>query len=315
LGKFWNESEWGGEWRGVWNRRGLSPFFDVVLHRGSNQTKTFFAGVTVRGSTIHIVTQNSTDGRNCIYDGTISGDGKKVSGTYGFGDGSVNPWSATIEPLGPIDHVPAPPGVFYLLRSKSITSDDGISGLIAGTQVSLVEDQGDTVFVKAGSQQLELPRTDLTNDAVIAQYLADTERSIQQFIRQRGQEEAHAIAEARQLQEKLLAQQRDRDIAAMGQQAAQIPGWSNPLARQAYGVTQRTVRVFGGNVASSGPPLGSSGSTQQEQNEKTRAATEALLKSQIEVLRKQQDHSSGVDAAHLQSERTTLENQLQYIHK
>lgn len=93
LGSEWDEQE--GSWRGVWRRRGNSNIFDARWTMPGAQPITAVLTMYQYGNFVFILRQNSSDGNNCAYTGTIAADGRTVSGTYRCNQGGGS-WSATI---------------------------------------------------------------------------------------------------------------------------------------------------------------------------------------------------------------------------
>ncbi|MBP1993252.1 hypothetical protein [Paenibacillus eucommiae] len=91
LGRYWDEHE--GSWHGQWQRRGESNIFDARWTKGGS-TVTAILEMHLVGNSIHIRRLSSSDGNNCVYQGSITGDGT-VSGNYSCG-GRTYSWNATI---------------------------------------------------------------------------------------------------------------------------------------------------------------------------------------------------------------------------
>ncbi|MFD7522065.1 hypothetical protein [Paenibacillus chitinolyticus] len=92
LGTVWHEKE--GSWNGEWRRRGDTNIFDAKWTSGGSMV-TAILEVHLSGNFVTILRRNSSDGNNCDYIGTISPDGKTLSGTYNCGGKQYN-WNATI---------------------------------------------------------------------------------------------------------------------------------------------------------------------------------------------------------------------------
>lgn len=103
----------------------------------------------------------------------------------------------------------APDGVFYAMQAFSITTDAGVRGIRAGTQVKLIKDAGATLRVSDGQQEFDVRRELLTNDLDVAAKAAG-----QQASQQAG------IAEWHRKQQTMAAanQQQNETAAAMTQE-------------------------------------------------------------------------------------------------
>ncbi len=77
-----------------------------------------------------------------------------------------------VEPEPPIPVTPvkrlAPEGVFYVVQAFSVSTEDGVRGIRAGTPVKLIKDVGATLRVTDGQQEFDARREFLTNDLDIA---------------------------------------------------------------------------------------------------------------------------------------------------
>ncbi|WP_046176209.1 hypothetical protein [Domibacillus indicus] len=93
LGRRWNEQE--GGWTGVWTRRGNSNIFDARWTQPGQQDVTAVLSISIDGNTVRVARRNSSDGNNCDYRGTLSGDGRTVSGQFTCDRGGGS-WRATI---------------------------------------------------------------------------------------------------------------------------------------------------------------------------------------------------------------------------
>lgn len=118
-------------------------------------------------------------------------------------------------PVAPVKRL-APEGVFYAIQAFSISTEDGIRGIRAGTPVRLIKDGGATLRVTDGKQEFDAKREHLTNDLDVAAQASGQQASQQA-----------AIAEWQQKQQALVAvnnQQKATDVAAsaaIGQQVAE----------------------------------------------------------------------------------------------
>jgi hypothetical protein len=82
----------------------------------------------------------------------------------------------------------APPGVFYLVSTVSIQTNDGILGFKPGTQVVK---QSDGSFIGNG-HKLQLNATQMTNDLRVARQVIAADENAQNLLRQRQQQAAAA---------------------------------------------------------------------------------------------------------------------------
>jgi hypothetical protein len=73
----------------------------------------------------------------------------------------------------------APPGVFFLLEYTSVRTDSGIRGLPPGTQVKEEHHNGDNYAVQFENAVLDIPLSQLTDNADIAQRLRDADTNAQ----------------------------------------------------------------------------------------------------------------------------------------
>lgn len=85
----------------------------------------------------------------------------------------------------------APEGVFFLVRSKSVETSDGIIGLKPGTAVMK---QPDGSFL-AGTQKVELRPDEITNDLDVAARVAGADAQRQAAVRQAGAAQAALAAQ------------------------------------------------------------------------------------------------------------------------
>jgi hypothetical protein len=95
LGRVWKVRD--EAWAGIWTRRGTSNVFDAVWTKGSLRL-TGLLSITISGAKVTVERTQSSDGNPCTYTGTLSADGKSVSGMvkcYG-GGGSLTRWAADI---------------------------------------------------------------------------------------------------------------------------------------------------------------------------------------------------------------------------
>lgn len=93
LGIEWHVQEDG--WSGVWRRRGSSNTFDARWTMPGAQPVTAVLTIFIFGNFVFVQRRYSSDGNDCIYTGTLSGDGRTVTGTYRCTRGGGR-WTATI---------------------------------------------------------------------------------------------------------------------------------------------------------------------------------------------------------------------------
>lgn len=93
LGRRWDVQE--GAWRAVWTRRGNSNNFDGRWTQPGQTAVTAVLTITIEGNNVRVVRRNSSDGNNCTYRGTLSQNGRTVTGQFTCDRGGGN-WSATI---------------------------------------------------------------------------------------------------------------------------------------------------------------------------------------------------------------------------
>ena len=85
-----------GEWRGTWNLRASGPEFRLVLRNGDRQLTA--EGYYIRsGNVVSISRTKSSDGNDCNYVGTITGN--QLVGTLFCSSGGPYRWTAVIAPL------------------------------------------------------------------------------------------------------------------------------------------------------------------------------------------------------------------------
>ncbi len=68
----------------------------------------------------------------------------------------------------PYVHRYAPEGVFYVTEDLSVRLKAGIAGIIAGTPVKMLKDNGDTLHVNDGINEFDIKKSQVTNDLDIA---------------------------------------------------------------------------------------------------------------------------------------------------
>ena len=98
LGKIWQETEDKG-WRGVFTRRGDSNIFDAIWTRKKAEKVTGVLMMHRLGYKVLIESHQQSNGLKWDYEGTISEDSRKVSGTFWptGSPGKTLQWEAIIE--------------------------------------------------------------------------------------------------------------------------------------------------------------------------------------------------------------------------
>ena len=114
-------------------------------------------------------------------------------------------------PIAPAKRL-APEGVFYVVQAFSVTTDDGMRGIRAGSKVTLVKDAGAILRVSDGKQEFDARREFLTNDLDIAA-LAHT--------RQMGEQAANAEFQIKQQRMATMNDEQKADAAASSMNALQ----------------------------------------------------------------------------------------------
>lgn len=139
----------------------------------------------------------------------------------------------------------APGGIYFLLRSVSVPSEDGITGIRAGTRVKLVKESGSTVRVTDGHVEFEVEKWLVTNDLDVATAVIRQEVQSQQvisgYMRQQSQaadkieaDKNRALSQEDSLKKRVKELEVERDS-----QEEIIPGLRpqptvNPLDRPAH---------------------------------------------------------------------------------
>lgn len=93
LGVEWRVQE--GAWSAVWVRRGNSNTFDGRWTLPGAQPVTAVLTIYIFGNFVFVLRQNSSDGNDCVYTGTLSGDGRTVTGTFRCDQGGGS-WTGVI---------------------------------------------------------------------------------------------------------------------------------------------------------------------------------------------------------------------------
>jgi hypothetical protein len=82
-----------GEWKGTWVLKASTGDFKINLRQGNSQINA--EGFYIRnGNVISIARTRSSDGNDCHYMGTITGD--KAAGTMFCGSGGPYRWNAVL---------------------------------------------------------------------------------------------------------------------------------------------------------------------------------------------------------------------------
>ncbi len=102
LGSTWSETESNGTCSSTFTRQGLTDSFLMSQTCGAGSL-TADLTIMFSGSDVTISRTNSSDGNECTYSGTLSGDCQSVSGTYTCTTGYAGAWSATISGGGCIE--------------------------------------------------------------------------------------------------------------------------------------------------------------------------------------------------------------------
>ena len=152
---------------------------------------------------------------------------------------NATPTPIAAKPAGPETPVarglasPAPPRVYFLTQWASVKTHDSIRGYPPGTRLTVIENFGDHLKVKAGEVEFEVKADQVTNDPQIAT------QAVKRDVRQQG-EIAQADQSKRQhdkLQDDLEAryralQQDENDLLLQIGTAEQINYENGPLVEQ-----------------------------------------------------------------------------------
>lgn len=68
----------------------------------------------------------------------------------------------------PYVHRYAPEGVFYVTEDIDVRLKAGIAGIVSGTPVKMLKDNGDTMRVNDGVNEFDIKKTQVTNDLDVA---------------------------------------------------------------------------------------------------------------------------------------------------
>ena len=86
----------------------------------------------------------------------------------------------------------APEGTYFLIRSTSVVTSDGVIGLAPGTKATKLRDGS----FMADGHRVELTASDVTNDVLLAEQLAGAEQAGQALLREKSHAAAAAEREA-----------------------------------------------------------------------------------------------------------------------
>src|ERR1043166_7539948 len=93
-------------------------------------------------------------------------------------------WSHPPPPLAafaPTLHL-APPGTFFLVQYRSVSSDSGVTGFAPGTKVSLIRQSDSVMHVTDGHIEFDVPADEVTNDLDIAARAASGDARAQEQV-------------------------------------------------------------------------------------------------------------------------------------
>jgi uncharacterized membrane protein len=179
------------DWSGKWVRQGNSNVFDsYITNKWNGENRHHLINVQVNGN---VVTASHDDGTT--YRGEISTDRTQIQGVQ-IWNGRTGNWIVRIDmsslrgPVEPPKPRPAPEGVYFLLRSASITTDSGIVGLHPGTELHLLRDDGPTLHLSFGNAELDVNKTAVTNDLNVAEAAFANDAAAQANLAAWGQRQA-----------------------------------------------------------------------------------------------------------------------------
>lgn len=96
LGERWLDSIDDGGWTGIWDRREDTNVFDAEWRKINEHNVTAVLTLHQAGKDLFIERRQSSDGNDCDLRGTISDDGKIMSGTYKCENGGEGNWQAKL---------------------------------------------------------------------------------------------------------------------------------------------------------------------------------------------------------------------------
>ena len=160
---------------------------------------------------------------------------------------------------GPTEAQALSPGTtMWLVQRIAVTTTRGITGILPGTKVTLIEDHGEKLLVSDGSKRFEVMRTQITIDATVAQSASASDQAAQNAIvndiaasisQVRPTEAAAAANEAKAAEEKSMAAKALKvDGIVLGVNAAGIMVQCRDPAG-ALGVTSLLGRIGAGGGA------------------------------------------------------------------
>lgn len=152
-----------------------SPVFPdkVSLVRAIYGSSGAEADVTAQVSAMFRAGQNSipADGRAF----GVAGHGNKLTVVFAGPSGNFQVVASdgqfvTVPPTTTIvrNSRLAPEGVYFLLRYTSITTDDGVIGFTPGTRFTMLKNNGTSMHVTDGKNEVDIPADLLTNDLDVA---------------------------------------------------------------------------------------------------------------------------------------------------
>jgi hypothetical protein len=148
--------------------------------------------------------------------------------------GSAVQEAAPSPPPPPEQHRLAPEGTFYLMERVVVKSDSGVTGFAPGTRVKLIEDRGETLFVKNDDNvKFEAPSDKVTNDLDLAALAAKQDAQSQRLLAQDKEERMAAYRRGKEAEIPIYDQQQ-RAVQARADAAAIAAKGNNPLDREAY---------------------------------------------------------------------------------
>jgi hypothetical protein len=132
----------------------------------------------------------------------------------------------------PVEPRLAPEGVYYLVEYVPVTTDTGVIGYRAGTQVQYVGMRGDKVAVRAEEREFVVAGDKLTNDLDLAELAgrrdAESQRQLATVL-----EQVRAEARVQQDRENALSDQQQRESAGRWK-ATQANHFKSSLNRSSY---------------------------------------------------------------------------------
>jgi hypothetical protein len=110
---------------------------------------------------------------------------------------------------------PAPPAVYFLTQWTSVKTHDSIRGYPPGTRLTVVENFGDHLKVKAGDVEFEVKTDQVTNDPQIVRQAVQTDVRQQQQKSEAQQREIAQTAQSKRQQDEIKGQHdKLRDLEA-----------------------------------------------------------------------------------------------------